>query len=109
MKDEVTAVSPSGVWRKKQIRRWLWLPFLVGVVVCLAWVWADGRSVKQTILAEDINQHRANTPLPVPVNGLQIEQSFYSRWDGLREVELLLAGDGREGSENGRFTVPTAR
>ncbi len=103
MKDEVTAVSPSGVWRKKQIRRWLWLPFLVGVVVCLAWVWADGRSVKQTILAEDINQHRANTPLPVPVNGLQIEQSFYSRWDGLREVELLLAGDGREGSENGRL------
>jgi len=100
---DTTAVSPQSSWRKKEIRRWLWLPFLVGVIVCVAWMWADGRSIKQPIIAIDINQHRANSPLPVPTNGLKIEQSFYSRWDGLREVELLIAGDGGAGSDNGRL------
>ncbi len=72
-------------------------------MACVAWVVVDGRSIKQSIRADDINQHRANSPLPVPTNGLTIEQSFYSRWDGLREVELLIAGDGAAGSENGRL------
>ncbi|MFO7679062.1 MAG: hypothetical protein R6X34_03345, partial [Chloroflexota bacterium] len=98
-----TAVSSPLSWRTTRIRRWLWLPFLVGVAACLAWVALDGRSLRQPIVADDINQHRANTPLPVPANGLQIEQTFYSRWGGLREVELLIAGDGREGDANGRL------
>jgi len=100
---EATAVSSQSSWRKKKIRRWLWLPFLVGVIACAAWVWVDGHSIKQPIIAIDINQHRANSPLPVPTNGLKIEQSFYSRWDGLREIELMIAGDVAEGSDNGRL------
>ncbi|PID87031.1 MAG: hypothetical protein CSB13_01345 [Chloroflexi bacterium] len=100
---DTTAVSSQFSWRKKVVRRWLWLPFLVGVLVCVAWVWVDGRSVKEPIIRDDINQHRANTPLPVPTNGLTLEQSFFSRWNGLREVEVLIAGDGTAGHENGRL------
>ena len=100
---DLTAVSPQTSWRTKEIRRWLWLPFLVGVIACLVWVVVDGRSIKQPIIADDINQHRANSPLPVPTNGLTIEQTFYSRWAGLREVEVLIAGDGKAGSDNGRL------
>jgi hypothetical protein len=81
----------------------LWLPFLVGVLACLAWVWADGRSLTQPIIAADVNQHRANAAPPVPNGTVSIEQTFFSKWDGLREIDLLIAGDGRQGSADGRL------
>ncbi|MCP4427346.1 MAG: hypothetical protein GY803_22900 [Chloroflexi bacterium] len=58
-------------------------------------------AVSQPIIAEDFSQRRANTTLPAPQDGLAIRQSFVPRWDGLREIELLLARHGeKDAGEN---------
>ena len=63
---------------------------------------ASVTAVSQPIITIDLNQQRANTALPPPQGDLTIRQTFVPRWDGLREIELLLARPGEQ-TEGGRF------
>jgi hypothetical protein len=86
-------------------RRWPWLPFFVGAGIVLAWMaLADGAAIFGPIVATDLEQGRANTTLPVPNGEFQIQQSFYARWDGMQEIEIIFARASEAASgENGRL------
>ncbi len=87
------------------LRYWRGLAFGAGAVICLAWVWLVGLpTVWGPIVATDVVQERGNVPLPVPTGQWQIVQSFVSRWDGLREVDVWFFWYGK-GDENGRFSL----
>ncbi|MCB9419268.1 MAG: hypothetical protein H6667_05665 [Ardenticatenaceae bacterium] len=87
-----------------------WL--LLGAGLLLVWLLVlDGAglpisvtAVSHPIIAADLSQTRANTVLPTPQNALTIRQDFVPRWNGLREIELILARQGEVAAgENGRF------
>ncbi len=90
-----------------------WAPLLLGAGLFLGWLLLlKGRglpssvtAVSQPIIATDLNQQRADTVLPLPQGGLTIQQTFVPRWDGLREIELVLARPGEKKDEGGRFTL----
>lgn len=91
------------------VRRWFWLPMLVGAVLFVGQYLALGsRSPFPVgwgpIVADDVVQLRADSVLPVPRDGLVIRQTFVPRWDYLREVELVLVPTG-DVAENGRFQL----
>ena len=86
---------------------WLCLGFILTVVgIGLASEFRPSliRPIFSPILTTDINQTRLNTALPVPHGDLTISQSFVPRWNGLREIELILVrhGEAEEG-ENGQL------
>ncbi len=85
------------------MRRRVWLFVLLGVVVCMLGVWLGQiTAVFGPIVDVDINQPRVNSALPPPTGHTQIQQSFYSRWDGLREIEIVFARSGEpDPDENG--------
>ena len=93
--------------------RWLRLFAFVGVGLILFWIWQGepGRpteisAVYDTIKAEDISQHRLNTPAPTPNDTLIVTQTFVPQHDGLTEIELILARRTEPtADENGRFTI----
>lgn len=94
-------------WRLKT--GWL---LLLGAGLFLVWLWGlDGvglpgsvTAVSQPISDIDLSQTRSDTILPAPQDGLTIRQDFVPRWDGLREIELVLARPEEILSgENGRF------
>lgn len=105
-----TAVEQADWFKNRVFRR---LAPLLGVAVLLVWVWRGepGRPsflspISEPIVAEDINQHRLNTPLPIPQGTWRIEQGFVAGHDGLREIELMLVRYGDPApEENGRFTI----
>jgi hypothetical protein len=55
-------------------------------------------------MGTDLNQHRLDTALAAPRGEAKIQQSFYSGWDGLQEIELVLARPGQV-KEEGRLQV----
>ncbi len=96
-------------------KRWqVWpLWFLLGFVLAVAWIWGGlairpslVRPIFSPISATDINQARLNTAVPIPTGDFFIEQTFIPRWDGLREIELILVRyEEADAAENGRFTL----
>lgn len=70
------------------MRRWFWLPLLLGAVLLLIWALLTGWP--PAIIAIDINQHRADTPAAIPNGAVELQQTFVARRDGLQEIELLL-------------------
>lgn len=102
MVDTIGGTVPERVRRKQQIQQWFWLPLLLGAVIYLAWAWlAEASAVFSPIIATDIDQQRANATLPPLQGNVTVRQTFRPRWDGLREIELILVrheqveGDGR--------------
>jgi hypothetical protein len=71
------------------MRRWFWLPMLVGVLA--VGVWAFVTSWPPSIVEVDIDQHRADTAPIVPDGVNEISQTFRPQRDGLLEIELLIA------------------
>ncbi len=75
---------------------------IIGAGLFLVWLLLFGgyglpgsvTAVANPIISTDIIQNRANTTLPIPQGSLTIRQEFVPRWDGLREVELILARNG---------------
>lgn len=61
------------------------------------------------IVAEDIMQSRLDTALSAPRPDLAVEQTFVSRHDGLREVELILVRFGGESAALERDSVFTVQ
>src|SRR5690606_20392483 len=90
--------------RPRLPRRLLWLPWLVGAILCLLWAWATGWPTYT--LRIDLDQNRLNTALPALGEGVEFRQTFTPRRDGLEEVELVLVryGEAGEGG-SGRVTV----
>ncbi len=87
-----------------------WL--LLGGGLFLVWLLALGgvglpvsvTAVSQPIIDTDLIQTRADIVLPTPQDALTIRQEFVPRWNGLREIELLVARSGEiVAGENGRF------
>jgi 4-amino-4-deoxy-L-arabinose transferase-like glycosyltransferase len=101
---ESSKQSGNGVWP-------LWL--LPGVVLAVAWLWAGAnirpslvRPFFRPILTTDINQSRLNTAVPIPQGNFTISQTFVPRWNGLREIELILVRHSEAAAgENGRLTL----
>lgn len=98
-------------WRRRQIRRWRWLPLLLGIELVGAWLWlGSGSTIWTPIVDIDINQHRSNTVLPIPQGSTTLRQSFQPHWDGFGEVEIILARHQRADTEDnqdesGRFSL----
>ena len=105
----------TGNWRvgisgRRPVAGSWWLA--VGAGLFLAWLLLfDGRglpgavtAVIEPIITDDLSQPRLDVALPPPRGGLTIRQGFAPRWDGLREIELVLTREGAiEARENGRF------
>jgi hypothetical protein len=77
---------------------------LVGMLAALLWLWWDQGQLLRPIVAVDVAQTRLDTVPPAPWGDNKIQQPFVAQWNGLQEIELLLArreepGDG----ENGRL------
>jgi hypothetical protein len=89
------------------LKRWFLLPFFAGVGLSLLWIWlGNSADIAGSVVSVDIDQQRANTVLPTPRGATRIQQSFYPQWNGLREIELILARIGEpEATENGRFHI----
>ncbi|MCO5182399.1 MAG: hypothetical protein M9965_00385 [Anaerolineae bacterium] len=85
------------------MRRWFWLPLLLGAVLML--VWAQVTQWPPAIVAIDINQHRADTPATIPNNDDILKQTFVARRDGLQEIELLLVKYDRSDLPNSQLII----
>jgi hypothetical protein len=77
---------------------------LVGTLAALLSLWYDQGELLRPIVAVDLAQTRLDTVPQAPWGDNIIRQSFEAQWNGLQEIELLLArreepGDG----ENGRL------
>lgn len=103
-------VKPKVVYERLGVNGWL----LLGAGLLLVWLLALGgvglpgsvTAVSQPITDTDLRQTWADTVLPAPQDALTIRQDFVPRWNGLREIELLLARQGEVvAGENGRFTL----
>ncbi|MCP4359386.1 MAG: hypothetical protein GY796_15340 [Chloroflexi bacterium] len=91
----------------KQIAKWGWLLFLLGVVLALVW---DGLgeparpssfpAMSDPIISEDDNQSRLNSVPPSPREDWYTQQDFVAGHDGLSKIELILASPAN--------TMPTA-
>ncbi len=95
-------------WRSGKVEVGL---LLVGVLAALLWLWWDEGRLLRPMVATDIAQTRLNSVPQAPWGDNVIRQSFTPQWNGLQEIELLLArreepGDGglslRE-RDNGRL------
>ncbi len=70
------------------------LALFLGVLIFLVWgVWGTLphtalRSLFSPITAVDINQHRRDTPAPIPTGAFTLQQTFTPRWNGFRELEV---------------------
>lgn len=84
-----------------------WRAILAGGVIVFLWAWwANNSTLLGPIVAVDGDQQRADTVLPAPRGGMRIQQSFYPRWNGLREIELILARPGEpDQAENGSLLI----
>ncbi|MCB8943185.1 MAG: hypothetical protein H6658_05475 [Ardenticatenaceae bacterium] len=98
---------------KLQLKTFGPLWFLLGFVLAVVWVWV-GLTIRPSlvrpffgpIISTDINQARLNTAVPIPQGSFAIEQTFVPRWDGLREIELILVRyEEADEEEDGRFTL----
>jgi hypothetical protein len=74
------------------------------MLAALLWLWWDQGQLLRPIVAVDAAQTRLDTVPPAPWGDNKIQQTFVAQWNGLQEIELLLArrdepGDG----ENGRL------
>lgn len=86
-----TRISRPPHW----LQRYFWLPFVIGILISLASIWVGNTpSIAAPIVAVDIDQQRANTMLAPPEESMIIQQSFYPRWNGLSEIEIILARVG---------------
>jgi hypothetical protein len=95
-------------WRSGKVEVGL---LLVGALAALLWLWYDQGELLRPIVAVDLAQTRLDTVPQAPWGDNIIRQSFEAQWNGLQEIELLLArreepGDGglslRE-RDNGRL------
>ncbi|MCB9009897.1 MAG: hypothetical protein H6656_21430, partial [Ardenticatenaceae bacterium] len=77
----------------------------MGLLAVVGLLWKQ-TAVSPPILATDINQHRLDIALPTPRNDVAVSQSFVPRWNGLREVEVMVVRYGEKvDGENGRFSL----
>lgn len=83
------------------VSRWFGLFLLIGAV----WfgLWAAARGWPGPIVASDVQQHRLNVALPIPQPNQPIRQTFRPGWNGLSEVEILVARYGEGGT--GQLTL----
>lgn len=70
------------------VRRWFWLPGLIGACLALAAAWIAGWPAP--VIAEDLAQTLVNAAAPIPDGALSLEQTFIPRHAGLTEVEVLV-------------------
>ena len=94
-------------------RHWLWLFAFVGMGLVLVYIWQGEPQrpftiapIYDQIQAEDIRQHRLNTPIPTPNETIVATQTFVPLHDGLTEIELILARNSEPAAdENGRLYI----
>jgi hypothetical protein len=94
-------------------RRWLWLFVFLGMALVLIYIWQGEPKrpfsippIYTSIQAEDLSQHRLNTPAPTPNENVTITQTFVPQHDGLNEIELILARRTEPmAEENGRLRL----
>ena len=75
-------------WRSGKVEVGL---LLVGVLVAMLWLWWSENRLLRPIVAVDVAQTRLDTVPSAPRGDDVIRQSFTPQWNGLQEIELLLA------------------